>query len=203
MKTAKYYLTLFALMGVGSVYASSHTHPQLQAPDVDNSNSDATATYSPTDNSIQGHGPYAGLNLGLGEGAGSQSNFGFLWGLNGGYNFTPALGAEVGFTHLPAKSTSSASGSSYVWDAVGVLTMPLQQRWRMFGKAGFAMVDNTVQVTSDSSSKGDQFAAYLGAGVKYKITPVLDLNTEGAVTIGDSQAANTIGILLGMSYHFN
>ena len=195
------------LFGLGLTLLSSVAlaapKPQLEAPSAG-----ATQASSDTQqqiaqaNMITGKGAYASGAIGMGEGAGSQAKLGVAFALNGGYQFTPALGMELGFSRLPTRSNAKKNGSSYIWDVAGVLTAPLQQRLRMFGKAGFALVDNSVQVTNSTSSKGTQFAALLAGGISYQYNPIMDFNVQALSTIGDGKQANTWGLLLGATYHF-
>lgn len=187
------------LIFVGAI-AFAAPKPQLEAPAT--GAHDSTGAQVSQAGLLTGKGAYASGGIGFGEGGGKHADLGVAFSLAGGYNFTPALGLEAGFTRLPTRSNAKKDSSSYIWDVAGVLTAPLQQRLRMFGKAGFAFVDNAVQVSDSTGSKGVQFAALLGGGVSYLFNPVLTFDGQGIVTIGDGQAANTWGLLFGATYHF-
>lgn len=194
---------LTSLLTSMTAVALAAPKPQLEAPSAGVSTmSGSTQQQIAQADMITGKGAYVGGGLGTGEGGGSNAKLGLAFGLDGGYLFTPSLGLEVGFTRLATRSNANNDGSSLIWDVAGVLTAPLQQRLRMFGKAGFAMVDNTVQVTNATSSKGMQFAALLGGGISYQYNPILDFNLQALATIGDGKQANSWGLLLGTTYHF-
>lgn len=192
----KLLVTLSGLMLVPAAMAA-----QLDAPAANNQSGAATPIASPTTSM----GAYGGLDLAYGEGAGTASDWGLGFGMRAGYFFSPGLALELGVSRLKARSTETGvkAGHSMIWDVAGVLRKPLTNQFNFLGKAGLALINNSMQVNSRSDSRGHQYAALLGAGVNYQYNQRIGLDLMGQATVGDSSAANTIALMLGASYRLN
>lgn len=189
-------LTLLMASSVALAAQPQSKSAQLTAPPA--------ASTSNQYQSITGKGAYVAALLGVGAGAGDSSSAGFGFGLQAGYRFTPALAAELGFSRYPMDGDASSliSGHSNVWSAAAVLSMPFQPKLTAFGKAGLALVQNSIKVIGVSGSN-TSFAALLGGGLRYMFNQKVDFKVEADVTLGSDSSASTYGILGGVEYHFN
>ena len=142
-----------------------------------------------------GVGPYVGGSIGLSNYSTDESCFGDCdktdigFKLYGGYMFTPNIGAEVGYgafgkakIGVPVAGTSvNAELKSSGFHGFLTAQYPVEN-WALFGKIGFAYLDNEVTVTvpgfgaaSDSDSS-TEFARGLGA--TYMFSPNLGVRGE-------------------------
>lgn len=124
---------------------------------------------------------YLGANAGRSDlklsvdGIGSEKDHDTAFKIYGGYQFNPVFGIEAGYADL-GKAEVSAAGitvsgrpKSIYLAATG--TLPLNDRFALFGKVGAASSRTTVKATGDLDSKEKNTTALLGVGASFAITP--------------------------------
>lgn len=150
-------------------------------------------------------GPYLGASLGFGEGGkkGGSRDAGMLWGLHMGYQYTPVWASEVGFLNIPSLAVSGGhiSGNSYLWTFLAKGSMPLPNQFSAFAKGGIALVHHTSSV-SQYGIDNNKPALYVGGGVSYHVSPIIDITSQLFGTLGDGTDTTTWGLLAGIEYHF-
>ncbi len=115
-------------------------------------------------------GPYAGASLGVTQypdsingvaGDGSP----VVGKVFGGYQFTPNFALEAGAASLGGVSSASGdmNGHSVFLDAVGIL--PLNDKWSLLGRVGWAQVDLNTSLGDDSGT-----GLKIGLGAEYALT---------------------------------
>ena len=108
------------------------------------------------------------------------------WKLFGGYQFTPYIGVEGGYTSLgkfdinssvtgPAPGTGAGTWEAKnVWSLAAVGTLPITSQWAAIGKLGVAYSKVNFDYASPGAaiSQSDTGTSPLyGLGVKYNFTP--------------------------------
>ncbi len=152
----------------------------------------------------------------------SDSGSGNQWRLQGGYRFNEYLAAEAGYIDFgKAKYSASyaggaASGSLKAGgvDLAALVSMPLNDRFSVFGKAGvvFADVKSSLSAGAPASlASGDTsknvVRPLLGLGADYKLSEKVDLRTEfdRVSGLGDSGKTGKMDsnmISMGVIYKF-
>jgi OOP family OmpA-OmpF porin len=134
----------------------------------------------------------AQMYLGAGAGAAKTDTHETSWKLYGGYQFNPVWGLELGYTDLGRYRGSDIHSLS----AAGTGTMPLADRWSLFGKLGAS--SNRPRFTGASDHTG----LLAGVGVGYNMSKNIGLRLEyedfGKLS-DDSSGSNTRGTNLGLS----
>jgi opacity protein-like surface antigen len=146
-----------------------------------------------------------------------------------GYQFNPYLGLQAGFAYLPAykyeatytgnggtQSTAGIKLSFYAIDAMGVVTLPINDSLYVYGGAGAAYVHMSKDVTAESGNlssninlgKEGYIRPKLAAGVGYKINPNVALTVEYAHIFQKDTNDSHIGVpsfdtvMAGVQYTF-
>lgn len=121
-------------------------------------------------------GWYIGGNLGqsdidrLGEG---DTSFKIL----GGYQINRNFAAELGYTDFGSASSGGTTVEGTAIELVGVGSLPLSDKFAVFGKLGFAMTDGEASALGVTASDDSVELTY-GIGVKYNFTPALAVTAE-------------------------
>lgn len=103
----------------------------------------------------------------------------------GGYQFTPHVAAEVAYTDLGELSASGPGGTASVevsaFEVVAVATMPVAERFSLYGKAGVYRGEVDVRIDTvlltDSASESNTDLTF-GAGVRFDFTQQASLRVE-------------------------
>jgi OOP family OmpA-OmpF porin len=131
----------------------------------------------------------------------------------GGYQFTPAVGAEIGYAHFGKVSisdsgaTASAEPSAFYAAVTG--TLPLTSQISAFGKLGVARDHTKVGLSyegqSDSESMNETSAVF-GLGVNYAVSPKVAVFAEyenfGKVAKGDGDSLKVDHVSVGLRVKF-
>jgi OOP family OmpA-OmpF porin len=104
------------------------------------------------------------------------------WKIFGGFQFNRHLGVELGYANLGEASASglgvTATAEVTAWDLVAVGSLPIMDRFSVYGKLGLFLADaevtSNVGVSSDESESGITF----GVGLRYDFTRNLGLRAE-------------------------
>ena len=95
----------------------------------------------------------------------------------GGYQINKHFGVELGYTDFGKAEQGGITFKGNAIELVGVGTLPINDKFAVFGKLGFAKGDgeasNGVVTVSD-----DSVEVTYGIGVKYNITPVFAVTAE-------------------------
>jgi OOP family OmpA-OmpF porin len=126
------------------------------------------------------------------------------WKLLGGYRFNRYVAAEASYIdwgEVTASTTTarvSADQHSYGLAAVG--TLPLGERFELFGKAGFLMTEQETRLSALTSStvNRDETEFHYGLGVKYAFTKNWALRGEWEKT----DKLNVELLSIGVEYRF-
>lgn len=168
-----------------------------------------------------GVGPYVGGSIGMSNystdesciGDCDKTDIGFK--AFGGFMFTPNLGAEIGYAafgkakiSVPVLNTS-VNGELKSSGFHGFLTAQYPvDNWALFGKIGFAYLDNEINVTvpgfgaASNSDSSTEFA--WGLGMTYMFNKSLGLRGEyEQYKYSFEDASDTIGLWsLGLQFKF-
>lgn len=110
----------------------------------------------------------AGLYVGGGVGKSDTDSGENSWKVYGGYQFTPTWGLELGYTDLGNYRGAEVES----WSLAGTATLPLAERWSLFGKLGFAR-NNAEFIGAEQKS-----STLVGVGVGYALNRNLGLRVE-------------------------
>jgi OOP family OmpA-OmpF porin len=160
--------------------------------------------------SVQAQGGYIGLNVGR---TNSDPDIGFAsvsrdekdtgFKFYGGYGFTRNWGAEVGFVDLGKVNNVYRVGTANIslnyrtrsLYAAGTGTLPLNDRFSLFGKLGVAANRTSGSVSAagiNFNGRGTESSLMGGIGAKYDFTPnlgvVLEYEDFGKVDDGNAKA---------------
>lgn len=142
-----------------------------------------------------GVGPYVGGSIGMSNYSTDESCFGECdktdigFKLYGGYMFTPNFGVEAGYGAFGktkigvavGSTTANAELKSSGWHGFLTAQYPVEN-WALFGKIGFAYLDNEVTVTVPgfgSASESDSSTEFAwGLGATYMFNKNLGLRGE-------------------------
>lgn len=127
-------------------------------------------------------GFYAGATLGSGS-ANFSSPAGLtvdntrsraVYGLFGGYRFTPNLAAELDYTGASYIYTTTAAGVRYlskqiVFAAVAVGSYPINDTFSLYGKLGLSSASSENTGIAEQTTRRTGLTA--GVGAEYKFTP--------------------------------
>ena len=132
-----------------------------------------------------------------------------------GYMFTPFIGGELGYgSYGKAKLNADVAGTNVLgelkssgWHAFLVGQYPIDQ-FRVFGKLGFARLDNEVSITvpgvlaANDSDMSTEFA--WGLGASYMFSPNLSLRGEWEqLKYKWEGASDTLNVFsIGVQYSF-
>lgn len=135
--------------------------------------------------------------LGAGIGASKTDSHETSWKLYGGYQFSPALGLELGYNNLGSYRGADIKS----WTLAGTGTVPLGTSWSLIGKLGAAW--NRPEFAGSSNNT----ELLVGVGVGYSVNKNLGVRLEyenfgklsDANSGGDSKGQN---LGLSMKYAF-
>jgi OOP family OmpA-OmpF porin len=134
---------------------------------------------------------YIGAGVGKSKTDSSQSS----WKLNGGFQFNPNWGLELGYADLGRDHTGGVKS----WSLAGTGTMPLGSDWSLLGKLGVA------SNRSRLSSSADHSDMLVGVGIGYTINKNLGVRLEyedyGKLPT-DNLGNNSRGSNLGLSLRY-
>ena len=142
-------------------------------------------------------GFYAGASFGQSKIEGETDTG---WKIFGGYQINKSFGAEFGYVNLgkvkesgalPIFGAFTATIDAKAWQLVGVGTLPIDDRFSVFGKLGFARWDADLKCTGFLAGCGDDSGTDLtfGVGVKYNLTRNLAVRGEWEnFDLGDADA---------------
>ncbi|MBB3118893.1 porin family protein [Pseudoduganella violacea] len=168
----------------------------------------------------QAEGIYAGANIGRAEqklnaNGASLKDHDTGYKLYAGYEFNNTFGIEGGFTDLRKAEASvakvmSANTKTRNFYVAGTATLPLNEQFNVFAKAGFAR--NHVKATVSSiygsgSDTANRTSPLLGIGASYKFNKNVSLVAEfehfGKVAKGDDGLNLKANLLsFGVRYKF-
>jgi OmpA-OmpF porin, OOP family len=111
-------------------------------------------------------GWYVGADIGQAD-FGDEDDTGFR--ILGGYQINRNFAAEVAYVMPFDKSGVEVTA----WEFVGIGSLPVGNKFSIFGKLGFAMIDVEFPGGSDDSTE-----LTYGAGVQYDLTPKLGLRGQ-------------------------
>jgi OmpA-OmpF porin, OOP family len=114
------------------------------------------------------------------------------WKVFGGYQFSRHLALEVGYGVLGEATASTppfggvpaanVSIETSVWEAVAVGSLPLAERFSVYGKLGLYMADSEVDVAfpglGSVNRSDDNTDLTFGLGLRFEVTPNLALRAE-------------------------
>ena len=123
------------------------------------------------------------------------------WKIFGGYQINKSFGVELGYVNIGKVKESAAfpppfgaftvSIDAKAWQLVAVGTLPINDRFGVFGKLGFARWDADLKCTGFLAGCDDDSGTDLtfGVGVKYNLTPNLAVRGEWeSFDLGDADA---------------
>lgn len=146
-------------------------------------------------------GWYIGGNLGqsdideLGEG---DTSFKIL----GGYQINKHFGAELGYTDFGKAESGGTTVKGTAWELVGVGTLPINDKFSVFGKLGFAMGDGEASSALGTASDDSVELTY-GIGVKYNFTPVFGVTAEYQAYPDFANGFSDVSVMsIGVVYRF-
>ena len=95
----------------------------------------------------------------------------------GGYQINKHWGAELGYTDFGKASDQGVTFKGTAIELVGVGTLPINDKFSVFGKLGFAMGDGEATGPGGTFSDDSVEVTY-GIGVKYNFTPTFAITGE-------------------------
>lgn len=148
---------------------------------------------------LGGYGKVNTKNTGTSE----NKNKGFDFGVNGGYMATQNFGAEVGYQQYANVKLGNGEElkNNYNIHLAGVAVMPIASNLNVFGKLGVADVHSTAKSSSAHTSKSE-VAAFMAAGVGYKVTQNIQISTEIDATTKHNDVAAMYSANVGVNYLF-
>jgi len=120
----------------------------------------------------------------------------------GGYQINKHFGAELGYTDFGKASSGGVTFKGTAWELVGVGTLPINDKFSVFGKLGFAMGDGEASAPGITVSDDSTEVTY-GIGVKYNFTPVFGVTAEYQAYPDFANGATDINVFsVGVVYRF-
>lgn len=139
----------------------------------------------------------AELYVGGGVGKSDTDSGENSWKVYGGYQFTPTWGVELGYTDLGKYRGAEVES----WSLAGTATLPLADRWSLFGKLGLAR-NNAEFVGAEQKS-----STLVGVGVGYTLNQNLGLRLEyedygklANTGVGTSHKGSNLGVSVKYSF---
>lgn len=139
----------------------------------------------------------AELYVGGGVGKSDTDSSENSWKVYGGYQFTPTWGAELGYTDLGKYRGAEVES----WSLAGTATLPLADRWSLFGKLGFARNNAEFMGAEQKSS------TLAGVGIGYSLNQNLGLRVEyedygklANTGVGTNDKGSNLGVSLKYSF---
>lgn len=125
----------------------------------------------------------------------------------GGYNFNKNFGAELGYSEL-GKAKFSAAGvsgdaKSTAWDVMAVGTLPLNQKFDLYGKLGWYFADTKTSGALSSSDSNNDFTFAIGGAYNFNKNLSARLEWQQYTKVGsDSNNGDVDVIGVGVVYKF-
>jgi len=133
---------------------------------------------------------------------------GWGWNANAGYNFTPYIGLEGGYTQLRTKWRAKSANTDTMYIDANVdmpygafrFTIPMGDRFALLGKLG-AMYLSAIGSSQGYTAESPKVVVpYTGVGASYAITKNLDFSVQYQ---GAMYFVAGAGLLSGgLAYHF-
>jgi OmpA-OmpF porin, OOP family len=146
-------------------------------------------------------GWYIGGNLGqadVDELGDKDTSFKIL----GGYQINKNFAAELGYTDFGKASSGGVTFKGTAIELVGVGTLPINDKFSVFGKLGFAMGDGEASAPGITVSDDSVEVTY-GIGVKYNFTPVFGVTAEYQAYPDFANGATDVNVFsVGVVYRF-
>ncbi len=127
-------------------------------------------------------GGYIGGSVGQTDASDNNLDSATGYRIFGGYMFSPNYGVEVGyidagdFDGKGAFAAASVEATGAYVAAVG--SMPLNDRFSLFGKAGFFHYEFDVNMNGNTVQSDDGTELLLGVGIDYSLTPSVSVGAE-------------------------
>jgi OOP family OmpA-OmpF porin len=120
----------------------------------------------------------------------------------GGYQINRNFAAELGYTDFGKVETGGVTFKGTAWELVGVGSLPLSDKFSVFGKLGFAMTDGKATGVFGSVSDDSTDLTY-GIGVKYNFTPTLGVTAEYQMYPEFANDASDVSVMsIGVVFRF-
>jgi len=104
------------------------------------------------------------------------------WRILGGYQFSPNVSFELGYQDLgKVKATGfgvNGEVTSNVWELVAVGTLPLKNRFSIYGKLGGYLGDTTLRSNAGFAGSDTNTDLTFGVGGRYDLSPQVALRAE-------------------------
>jgi OOP family OmpA-OmpF porin len=116
----------------------------------------------------------------------------------GGYQINRNWGAEVGYTDFGKVTASGVDLKGNALELVGVGTLPINDKFSVYGKAGFARGEIKATGSSD-----DSVELTYGIGVQYNFSPVFGIRGEWQKYPDVGNGATDVDVMsVGVVYRF-
>jgi len=146
-------------------------------------------------------GWYIGGNLGMAdfdEFGDDDTSFKIL----GGYQINRNFGVEVGYIDFGKVDITGGSVKASAFELVGVGTLPINDKFSVIGKLGFARGEGEANTVVGTFSDDSVEVTY-GVGVKYNFTPVLGVTAEYQAYPDVGNGGSDINVFsVGVVYRF-
>jgi len=120
----------------------------------------------------------------------------------GGYQINKNFGAELGYTDFGKVTSGGVTFKGTAWELVGVGTLPINDKFAVFGKLGFAMGEYDASSALGSASDDSVEVTY-GIGVKYNFTPTLAVTAEYQAYPDFGNGASDVSVMsIGVLFRF-
>jgi OOP family OmpA-OmpF porin len=101
------------------------------------------------------------------------------WKILGGYQINRTFAVELGYANLFDKRISGIGVEVTAWDLVGVASLPLGDKFSVFGKLGFAMWEaEATSVPGFGSVSDDGTDLTFGVGLQYDVSRNLGIRGQ-------------------------
>jgi len=128
-------------------------------------------------------GPYIGADVGQGHVdahsgfGGSASGDATAWGIFGGYQFNPYVGAELGYRDFGSTNLDNFGSSSKAHAVQGSVigTLPVNDIFGVYGRLGVAAVHFN---SSNSGIDTDKTTSVVGLGTSFKVSHQVKIRAE-------------------------
>lgn len=120
----------------------------------------------------------------------------------GGYQINKHFAAELGYTDFGKVSNSGVTFKGNAIELVGVGSLPLTDKFSIYGKLGFAKVEGEAS-SSLGSAKEDSIEPTYGFGVTYNVSPTLGIRGEYQLYPDVGDGATDVSVLsVGVIFRF-
>jgi OOP family OmpA-OmpF porin len=119
----------------------------------------------------------------------------------GGYELSPSMAIEVGYTNLGKMKVSGGGASGTVegsaWTVAGAFRVPLAESLTGVGRIGVGLVEGKAKGSLGSSTDSET-KLFLGAGLEYSLSK--DFKLTGAFDMLDGTDAYMLGVGAQMGF---